>query len=91
MNPVLVFDIETIPDVAGLRRLHDLDPGLSDAEVAEMAFQQRTRITENLQRFIFCHGADFKSKAQSSKSKVIQFCLVSVGRASSRDTTPPGQ
>jgi hypothetical protein len=24
MKPVLVFDIETIPDVAGLRRLHDL-------------------------------------------------------------------
>jgi len=41
MNPILVFDIETIPDVPGLRRLHDLDPSLSDAEVAEMAFQQR--------------------------------------------------
>ncbi len=41
MKPVLVFDIETIPDVSGLRRLHDLDPSLSDAEVAEMAFQQR--------------------------------------------------
>ena len=41
MKPVLVFDIETIPDVAGLRRLHDLEPELSDAEVAELAFQQR--------------------------------------------------
>ena len=41
MKPVLVFDIETIPDVPGLRRLHNLDPVLSDAEVAEMAFQQR--------------------------------------------------
>ena len=41
MNPVLVFDIETIPDVAGLRSLHDLDASLSDAEVAELAFQQR--------------------------------------------------
>jgi predicted PolB exonuclease-like 3'-5' exonuclease len=41
MHPVLVFDIETIPDVPGLRRLHDLDDSLSDAEVAEMAFQQR--------------------------------------------------
>ena len=28
MHPVLVFDIETIPDVPGLRRLHDLDPAL---------------------------------------------------------------
>lgn len=41
MKPVLVFDIETIPDVPGLRRLHNLDAVLSDAEVAEMAFQQR--------------------------------------------------
>ena len=41
MKPVLVFDIETIPDVPGLRRLHGLDATLSDAEVAELAFQQR--------------------------------------------------
>ena len=41
MQPVLVFDIETIPDVPGLRRLHGLDESLSDAEVAELAFQQR--------------------------------------------------
>lgn len=41
MKPVLVFDIETIPDVAGLRRLNDLPATLSDAEVAELAFQQR--------------------------------------------------
>ncbi|MES2770904.1 MAG: 3'-5' exonuclease [Pseudomonadota bacterium] len=41
MKPTLVFDIETIPDVAGLRRLHDLDSTLSDSEVAELAFQQR--------------------------------------------------
>jgi predicted PolB exonuclease-like 3'-5' exonuclease len=41
MKPVLVFDIETIPDVAGLRRLNDLPAGLSDDEVAELAFQQR--------------------------------------------------
>ncbi|HEX5802503.1 MAG TPA: 3'-5' exonuclease, partial [Azospira sp.] len=41
MKPTLVFDIETIPDVAGLRRLHELDAAISDAEVAELAFQQR--------------------------------------------------
>ena len=41
MIPTLVFDIETIPDVAGLRRLHDADPVLSDAELVEMVFQQR--------------------------------------------------
>ncbi|MDQ5942427.1 MAG: 3-5 exonuclease, partial [Pseudomonadota bacterium] len=41
MKSTLVFDIETIPDVPGLRRLHDLDAAISDAEVAELAFQQR--------------------------------------------------
>ena len=37
MTPVLVFDIETIPDIAGLRTLHELPATLSDAEVAAVA------------------------------------------------------
>ena len=39
MAPVLAFDIETIPDVAGLRALRGADASLSDAEVyaAEIA------------------------------------------------------
>ena len=41
MSTVLAFDIETIPDVAGIRRLHDLPADLPDAEVAEVAFQIR--------------------------------------------------
>jgi predicted PolB exonuclease-like 3'-5' exonuclease len=41
VTPVIVFDIETIPDVAGLRRLHDLDESIPDRQVAEMAFQLR--------------------------------------------------
>ncbi|HEV8095260.1 MAG TPA: 3'-5' exonuclease [Burkholderiales bacterium] len=41
MTPVLAFDIETVPDCAGIRRLHDLPDSLSDAEVAEVAFQRR--------------------------------------------------
>lgn len=47
MKPVLVFDIETIPDVAGFRRLNDLPGELSDDEVAELAFQQRRAKTGN--------------------------------------------
>ena len=47
MKHVLVFDIETIPDVTGLRRLNDLPPELSDDEVAELAFQQRRARTGN--------------------------------------------
>ena len=41
MVPVLVFDIETVPDVAGLRKLHGLDETVPDASVADMAFQLR--------------------------------------------------
>src|SRR5215212_5513376 len=41
MTPVLVFDIETVPDVVGLRKLHAVDPAVSDCDVAAMAFQLR--------------------------------------------------
>jgi predicted PolB exonuclease-like 3'-5' exonuclease len=41
MTATLAFDIETIPDVAGIRRLHGLPADLPDAEVAEIAFQIR--------------------------------------------------
>jgi predicted PolB exonuclease-like 3'-5' exonuclease len=41
MTPVLVFDIETIPDIAGLRTLHELPATLPDVEVAEFAFQRQ--------------------------------------------------
>ncbi|MCY0388091.1 3'-5' exonuclease [Robbsia sp. Bb-Pol-6] len=45
MNSVLVFDIETVPDVAGLRRLGDIDAALSDEAVAELAFAARREKT----------------------------------------------
>ena len=45
MNPILVFDIETIPDIDGLRTLHELDEKVSDNDVAEMAFQMRRQKT----------------------------------------------
>ncbi|MGH8740291.1 MAG: 3'-5' exonuclease [Burkholderiales bacterium] len=41
MTPILVFDIETVPDCAGIRKIHDLPAELPDAEVAEVAFQKR--------------------------------------------------
>jgi 3'-5' exonuclease len=37
---VMVFDIETVPDVVSGRRLYELD-GLSDADVAQAMFQLR--------------------------------------------------
>ena len=41
MTPVLAFDIETVPDCGGIRRLYDLPDALPDHEVAEVAFQRR--------------------------------------------------
>ena len=41
MTPVLVFDIETIPDVDGLRKVWDLPAEVSDAAVVELASQRR--------------------------------------------------
>ncbi len=43
---VLVFDIETVPDVASGRRLHGLE-GLSDADVANVMFHKRRQETGN--------------------------------------------
>jgi hypothetical protein len=45
MTPTLVFDIETVPDVAGLRRLRPQWHGLPDGEVAERAFAERREKT----------------------------------------------
>ena len=45
MTPVLAFDIETVPDIGGLRRIHGLPPDMSDAQVAELAFQRRRETT----------------------------------------------
>jgi predicted PolB exonuclease-like 3'-5' exonuclease len=41
MAPILTFDIETVPDVAGIRRLNGFGADASDADVAQFAFQAR--------------------------------------------------
>jgi predicted PolB exonuclease-like 3'-5' exonuclease len=41
LNTVLAFDIETVPDCAGIRRLYELPADLPDGEVAEIALQKR--------------------------------------------------
>jgi hypothetical protein len=45
MQPTLVFDIETVPDAAGLREVLELDQALSEADVVEIAFQRRRATT----------------------------------------------
>ena len=45
MIPILVFDIETIPDVAGLRRVWELAPDTADEAVVELASQRRRQAT----------------------------------------------
>ncbi|MGE5639450.1 MAG: 3'-5' exonuclease [Clostridia bacterium] len=41
MTPILAFDLETVPDCAGIRKLYDLPADLPDVDVAELAFQKR--------------------------------------------------
>jgi hypothetical protein len=48
---ILVFDIETVPDVEGGRRLYDLD-GLNDAEVANVMRAKRSQETEGRTGFL---------------------------------------
>ena len=45
MIPILVFDIETVPDVDGLRKLWELGPEVSDAGVVELVQQRRRQNT----------------------------------------------
>ena len=64
---ILVFDIETVPDIAGGRRLYGLD-GLDDAAAAEAMFKLRRQetggsdfIRHSLQRVV-CISAVLRSR-----------------------------
>ena len=41
MTTILAFDIETVPDTAGLRLLHGIEAQVPDRDVAEFAFRER--------------------------------------------------
>ena len=45
MTPILVFDIETIPDVEGLRKLWDLGPEVTEQAVVDLVSQRRRQAT----------------------------------------------
>jgi hypothetical protein len=55
MLPILVFDLETVPDVAGLRRLRPEWRELSDREVAGHAFAERFQRTGSEFLSHYCH------------------------------------
>ena len=41
MTPTLVFDIETVPDTGGLKKLYELPPETPADDVAKIAFHKR--------------------------------------------------
>jgi predicted PolB exonuclease-like 3'-5' exonuclease len=45
MTPILAFDIETVPDVSGLRKLYGHAPDTPDGEVAQIAFDRKREAT----------------------------------------------
>jgi predicted PolB exonuclease-like 3'-5' exonuclease len=47
MTPLLVFDIETVPDVAGIRRAHDVTDAVDDDGVLAWYVQRRRATTGN--------------------------------------------
>ena len=47
MTSTLVFDLETVPDISGLRKIHALDQTVDDEQVAAMAMQKRRQVTGN--------------------------------------------
>ena len=53
MTPLLVFDIETVPDVAGIRRINEIDQSVDDAGVLDWFMQRRRTATGS--DFAPCH------------------------------------
>jgi len=47
VTPILVFDIETVPDADGIRRVLSFGPELSDSSVVEFALQRRRQASGN--------------------------------------------
>ena len=92
MTPTLVFDIETIPDTAGLRALLDAPDvdlsGASDEDIANIAFHQRRQKNGTdfppLHQHKICaiscalrEGNNFKASVASIKWNVIEVKVTS--------------
>ena len=70
MTPTLVFDIETVPDTEGLRRLLGLGAEVTPAQIAEIAFQRRRQAS----------GSDFL-QLHVQRVVAISCALREIGRA----------
>ena len=81
MTPVLAFDIETIPDCAGIRRLYELPDSLPDSEIAEVAFQKRR--AQNGSDFLppHLHRVAVISCVLRTEEGIQVFSLGEIGRA----------
>ena len=70
---ILAFDIETIPDVNGGRKLYELDDSLSDSDVGEVMFAKRREKTGNdfiathLQRVVAISAGTVMCKKTNSR------------------------
>jgi hypothetical protein len=61
MTPVLAFDIETVPDVEGIRRLHGLDDALT---ALDLSYEARPEIDIRLQQIVWLLAAGRPDEAQ---------------------------
>ena len=83
MAPTLVFDIETVPDIEGLRKLHELGSELSPTDIAEMAFQSRRQVTGNDFLQLHLHKIIAISCALRDRN---DFCVWSLGSTEDTET-----
>ena len=82
-QPILAFDIETIPDVNGIRLLHDLPHTVPDHDVVTFAQQKRRAQT----------GSDFDRAVDEVKRTNGQVSFENAVRSQRRiepDDTWPG-
>lgn len=86
---ILVFDIETVPDVAGLRRLHNLSETLTDAQVVKQVTDQR--VAEGSSEFLPLYLQQIVAIScvirRSTKEGLPQFKVGSLGHSGDDEKT----
>jgi predicted PolB exonuclease-like 3'-5' exonuclease len=87
MTPVLAFDIETVPDTEGLRHVNGLPRDMSDADVAELAFQRRRPVSGRDFLPLHLHRVVANSCALRERDSFIVWSLGDPGRGGRRAAT----